>query len=683
MKNYESKNLRNVAVLGHGGSGKTIFTEAMAYRTKLIDRMGKVEDRSTISDYDAEEQARSISINTSLIPLEYAGVKINLLDTPGYFDFIGEQQCALRVADAAIILVDATSGVEVGVEKAWEAISEAKIPAMFVINKLDRENVEFGKAAESIKELIGTKAAFFNMPVNEGVGFNKLYDIVGDKTYEYDKGNAKEIETPDDIKAKAEEYKENLMETAASASEELMEKYLEGEQLTAKEINSAIKEAVLSGEMAPIISISALNAIGIDSVLDVIVHNLPSPLESGRNETINNNTAGAFIFKTIVDPYVGRLSLFKVISGKITAGIEMYNLDNDKKEKINHVYTLIGKKQVEVPALEAGDIGAFSKLSDTLTNNILSAAKDPVAYDKIVFANPNIFMGISPKSKGDEDKLGNGIARIREEDMTVHFERNAETSQNLIYGIGEMHIEIIASKLKTRYGVDVELDTPIIPYRETIKKKSVAEGKHKKQSGGSGQFGVVNIEFEPTFDLNVPLEFVDKVVGGNVPRQYIPAVEKGLRKAIEKGVLAEYPMVGLRATLFDGKYHPVDSDEMSFMTAASLAYKEGIPKASPVLLEPIYKVSITVPDKYMGDIMGDLSKKRGRIMGMEPIKGGYQVINAEAPLAEMFKYATELRSMTQARGSFTMEFERYEEVPSENATKIIEDAKARKEASGK
>lgn len=683
MKTYNSKDIRNVAVLGHGGSGKTILSEAMAFKTKTIDRMGKAEDRSTISDYDPEEQARSISVNTSLIPLEYYNVKINILDTPGYFDFVGEQQCALRVADSAVIVLDATSGVEVGAEKAWEAVTEAGIPAMIVLNKLDRENVDFDKAAESVKKLIGTKAAFFNLPVNEGLQFNTVYDIIGEKAYEYTKGAAKEVPVPDDVRAKAEEYKEALLETAASASEELMEKYLEGAALSPQEINIGIKEAVLAGEMVPVVSTSSLNQIGIDLLLDVILNILPSPLESARDKIHPEGPVSVFVFKTIADPYVGRLSLFKVLSGKMVPGLELNNLSNDKKEKINHIYTMIGKKQIELEMLNTGDLGAFSKLSDTLTNHILSCAKDKVAFEKINFAAPNIFMGISPKSKGDEDKLGNGIARIREEDQTVLFERNGETNQNLIYGIGEMHIEILASKLKSRYGVDVELNAPKIAYRETIKKKASAEGKHKKQSGGSGQFGVVNIDFEPTFDLNVPLEFVDKVVGGTVPRQYIPAVEKGLRKAIEKGVLAEYPLVGLRATLIDGKYHPVDSDEMSFMTAASLAYKEGIPNASPVLLEPICKISITVPDKYMGDIMGDLSKKRGRIMGMEPIKGGYQTINAEAPFAEMFKYATELRSMTQARGAFTMEFERYEEVPAENAAKIIADAKAKKEAANK
>lgn len=679
MKTYESKDLRNVALFGHGGSGKTILAEAMAFKAKLIDRMGKIEEHSTISDYDPEEQARAISISTSLIPLEYKNVKINVLDTPGYFDFVGEQVEALRVADCALIVIDAMSGVEVGTEKAWEMLQEEKIPSIIVVNKLDRENVEFDKALNSIQALIGTKAVVLQFPVNEGVGFNQICEVASGKTYQYDKGVSKEIPTPDNAASKNESYKETLIETAASANEELMEKYLEGQPLTAKEMSGGMKEAVLAGDMVPVVCISATNLTGIDKLMDIIEDILPSPLDSNRNEIDPKKSASAFIFKTIADPYVGKLSLFKVMSGTVVPGLELLNKDKDKKEKINHIYTMVGKKQIELEKLNTGDIGAFSKLTDTITNNVLCDPKSPVDYDKIKFPKPNIFQSISPKSKGDEDKLSNGLARIREEDMTIIIERNPETFQSLIYGIGEMHIDVVASKLKSKFGVDVELDVPIIPYRETIKKKATAEGKHKKQSGGSGQYGVVTIEFEPTFDLNVPLEFVDKVVGGAVPRQFIPAVEKGMHKAVEKGVLAGYPMVGLRATLIDGKYHPVDSDEMSFSTAANLAYREGIPNAGPVLLEPIYKVAITVPDKYMGDVMGDLNKKRGKIMGMEPIKGGKQKINADAPLGEMFKYATELRSMTQARGSFEMEFERYEEVPAAFSDKIIAEAKARKE----
>lgn len=661
MKVYNSKDIRNVAVFGHGGCGKTILAEAMAYKTKLIDRMGKIEDKSTISDYDAEEQSRAFSISAALIPLEYKNTKINLLDTPGYFDFVGEQLCALRAADAAIIVVDALSGVEVGTEKAWELVQEANVPAMFVVNRADRENVDFAKTYASIQALAGTKAAALVVPVNAGVGFDTVVSVLSNEPI-------------------AEEYKEELIEIAASASEELMEKYLEGEELTAKEVNVGIKQAVLDTDLVPVVTVSALKQVGIENLLDTIVDIFPSPLDVERNKCDETLPAAAYVFKTIADPFVGKLSLFKVIGGEITTGIELTNTTTLRKEKIGHVYTMVGKKTVEVEKLATGDIGAFSKLTDTTTNHVLSANGEFAEIELIKFPKANISMAISPKSKGDEDKMGSGVMRIKEEDPTIVFERNSETNQNLISGMGEMHIEVVASKLKAKYNVEVELDVPLIAYRETIKKKAEnIEGKHKKQSGGSGQFGVVVITFEPSYNQDEQLEFVDQVVGGTVPRQYIPAVEKGLRQCVAEGVLAGYPVVGLKATLLDGKYHPVDSDEMSFITAARIAYKEGLPKANPVLLEPIYKVAITVPDRYMGDIMGDMSKKRGRVLGSDSIKGGYMVINAEAPFGEMFKYATELRSMTQGRGSFEMEFERYEEVPAAFSDKIIADAKARKE----
>ncbi|NLW71016.1 MAG: elongation factor G [Eubacteriaceae bacterium] len=679
MKIYESKDLRNVAVFGHGSSGKTTIAEAMAYKAKLIDRMGKVDDKTTVSDFDAEEQARQFSISMAILPLEYSGVKINLLDTPGYFDFVGEQVCALRVADAALIVVDALSGVEVGTEKAWELVKNAGVPAIFVVNKTDRENVDFNKTYESIKKLVGSMASVYTFPVNAGVSFDTICEVVTADTYKYEKGVSKKIDSPQDAADEAEAYREEMMETAVSADEELMEKYLEGETLTLTEINSGIKKAVLADEMIPIMTVAANNCVGIDKLMDAIINILPSPLDAASEETDPEKPASVFVFKTIADPYVGKLSIFKVMNGKVTTDLELKNTTTETKERINHIYTMAGKKQIELEKLNCGDIGAFSKLKDTVTNNILTAESGEVNFEKIAFPKPIMSMSITPKSKDDEDKLGNGVARIKEEDPTIAFERNSETNQNLITGMGEMHISVVASKLKAKYGVDVELDTPIVPYRETVRKKAEhVEGKHKKQSGGSGQFGVVYIDFEPSGNQDQALEFVDAVVGGTVPRQFIPAVEKGLQRCVVAGVLAGYPVVGLKTTLLEGKYHPVDSDEISFITAATLAYRAGMPLASPVLLQPIYTVVVTVPDSYMGDIMGDISKKSGRVIGSDS-NGGKVSITAEVPLGEMFKYATELRSMTQGRGSYDMEFARYEEVPVSQSEKIIADAKARKE----
>ncbi|MDR2519581.1 MAG: elongation factor G [Eubacteriaceae bacterium] len=675
MKVYESKDIRNVALLGHSGSGKTILAEAMALKTKLIERMGRVEDKSTISDFDSEEQARGVSISATLIPVETSRTKINILDTPGYFDFAGEQYSALRVADAAVIVVDASGGVEVGTEKAWELVQERGIPAIVVINKLDRENVDFDKALASVQALIGTKAAAYNVPINAGPGFSQIAEVLTANSFSYQGNTSSAMDTPGSIDSEISPLREEMLETIASADEALMEKYLEEGELTQAEITKGMSKAVLAGELVPVLCAAVEKGIGVDKIASAIEDLLPSPLEGSECEP--GKPVGLFVFKTIADPYVGKISLFKVVKGAAVSAMELLNIDKDKKEKVSHIYTMAGKRQIELERLNCGDLGALSKLSDTVTNNVLCDSKEKYDIAKISFPKPNIFLSITPKSKGDEDKLSSGLGRLREEDPTISIERNTETSQTLIYGVGEMQVEVIASKLKSKFGVDVELDIPIVPYRETIKKKATAEGKHKKQSGGSGQFGVVSIEFEPTFDLDVRLDFVDKVVGGTVPRQFIPAVEKGLARAIEHGTLAGYPIVGLRATLFDGKYHPVDSDEISFVTAANLAYKEGVPNASPVLLEPIYKIRVTVPERYMGDIMGDLNKKRGRIMGMEPIKGGKQQINAEVPLSEVFRYATDLRSMTQARGSFEMEFERYEEVPASASDKIIADAKAR------
>lgn len=684
MKTYQTKDIRNIAIFGHGGSGKTSLLEALAFNAKAIDRMGRVEDKNTISDFDPEENKRGISISSAMAAIEAGGKKINIIDVPGYFDFIGEWYGALQVADCAIIVEDALSGVEVGTEKAWELICEKNIPALVVLNKMDRENVNFQKALEQTETYMGSKVVPFQFPVGEGLDFKGLKGIVSEKEYEYAGGKRSEKSVSI---AEYQEYRDKLIEYAAESSEEMMEKYFEGEELSMEEIFAGLKVTFAQGNVVPLFVASATKNIGVDLLLDFIVRYCPSPLEAKKMKTVegeevaydNKLPFSAQIFKTIADPYVGKLSLFKVVTGSLSGTMELLNSTQDKKEKVNHLYTMFGKKQLDIDEIVAGDIGAFAKLTDSITGDTLCDAKQKVEYENIDFPKPVISMAVSPKSKGDEDKLSTGLQRLREEDPTITIERNAETKQTLINGLGEVHVDVVSCKLKTKFGVDVELNEPIIPFRETIKKKATAEGKHKKQSGGRGQFGVVFVDFEPTHDLDVDMEFVDKVVGGAVPRNFIPAVEKGLRDCVLEGVLAGYPVVGIRCTLFDGKFHPVDSDEMSFKMAASLAYREGMPKANPVLLEPIYEIKIIVPEEYMGDIMGDLNKKRGRIMGMEPIQGGKQIINAEAPLKEMFRYATELRSMTQARGEFSMQFVRYEEMPATIAEKVIAEAKERKE----
>lgn len=687
MKEYKTKNLRNVGIIGHSGAGKTTLTEAILYYTKTIDRLGKVEDGTTISDYDSEERKRHISIATSVANCEWEDIKINIVDTPGYFDFIGEMIQGLRAVDLAMITVCGVSGIQVGTEKAWEYVNKYKMPRAFFVNKLDRENSNFEKVLSDLKERFGISVVPIQYPIGSEESFKGVINVISRRARIFNKKThvMEEADIPSELVEKVEECKNMIMEAVAETDEELLEKYFSEGTLSDEELYHGLLRGAATGEIAPVMCGSALNGIGINTLMEDIVECFPSPenigfiraknLKENKEIEININEsspASAFVFKTIADPFVGKLSLFRVMSGKVKADSVIYNPNKDKQEKIGAMYFLRGKSQIPANEIIAGDIGAVAKLQYTATGDTLCEMAAPIAFDTIDFPGSAISMAVLPKSKGDEDKISSGLNKLLEEDPTFRVSRDMENAETIISGIGETHLDVVACKLKNKFGAEVNLQLPKIPYRETIKKAADVQGKHKKQSGGHGQYGDVKIKFEPRNEGD-DLEFVDQVVGGVVPRQYIPAVEKGLRECIIHGVLAGYPVIRLKATLHDGSYHPVDSSEMAFKVAASLAYKKGLQAAEPILLEPILHVEVKVPDDYMGDVIGDINKKRGRVLGMEQ-EGGFQKIVAEIPQAEMFKYATDLRSITQARGTFEMRFERYEEVPHSEAEKIIENA---------
>lgn len=691
MKDYGVDKIRNICLLGHGGSGKTTLAEAMLFEAKATDRFGSVVNGNTVMDYDPEEVKRKISTSTSLAPVEWNGYKINIIDTPGYFDFIGEMQEGLRVADGAVILASAKDGVQVGTEKAWAEVSKQKVARLFFISKLDEENSDFFKVFDQLQDIFGKNVIAFELPIIENGAFAGIVNVATMKAKKFKGKDFVDAEIPASMKDMVDKYREGICEAVAETDEELMDKYFSGETFTDEEILKGLSVGIKSGDIAPVFCGVAASLAGVRLLLDALVQYVPSHSERGavaatvpgKEEAIElkpevNEALSALVFKTIVDPFVGKISYIKVMSGTLKSDSTVYNVKKDKTEKIAQLFLIKGKQQINTTQLVAGDIGAVAKLMITETNDTLCAKEKPVILPSIEFPQPMLCMAVLPKTKGDEEKISSGLTRLMEEDPTFKVELNTETKQTLIYGIGDQHLDLILSKLKAKFKVEVELTNPKIPYRETIRKKVKVEGKHKKQSGGHGQFGDVWIEFEPgpTEDL----VFEEKIFGGAVPKQYFPAVEKGLRESIQKGVLAGYPVVNLKATLVDGKYHPVDSSEMAFKIAANLAYKEGMVQASPVLLEPISHVEVLVPDSYMGDIIGDLNKRRGRILGMNPAPGGMQQVVAEVPEAEMFKYATDLRSMTQARGSYTIRFERYEEAPPNVAEKVIAEAKKDKEA---
>ncbi len=690
MKEYPSESIRNVALISHSGAGKTTLGDAILFLTGGNDRFGKVDEGSSVLDFDSEEIRRKTTIATSIAPVEWKGHKVNILDTPGYFDFVGEVRSALRVCDGAAIVVDATGGVEVGTELVWQYAAEQGLPTLIVINKLDRENTDFDRVVQQVGEAFGVNALPLYVPVGKESNVKGIVDVLRNVMLTAGPdGRVSESSAPAEMADRIEDIKERLKEAACDGDDDLMEKYLEEGDLDDAEILRGLRLASMERKVFLVVPASAARLIGVSGVLDAAISYLPSPKDVPpaigkvpQSETKVERAASedapfaALVFRTTADPYVGKLTLFRVYSGKFMSNATCLNATRGRQERVGQLYSVKGKNQEPVPWVAPGDIGAVAKLQETLTGDTLCKIEDPVVFPPVEFPAPVYSVAVHPRTKGDEDKISTGLSRLMEEDPTIHVGRQAETAETILSGLGEVHVDVTTTKLKRKFGVDVDLTVPRIPYRETIKGTAKSEGKHKKQTGGRGQFGHVWVEFEPLSDGE--FEFVDKIFGGAVPRQYIPAVEKGLREAMTEGVLAGYPATNIRATLYDGSYHTVDSSEMAFKIAASLSFKEGCMKAEPIILEPIVRLEVTVPEQFMGDIMGDLNKKRGRIQGMES-HGQFQVVKATAPLAEVQRYAIDLRSMTQGRGLFTMELDRYEEVPANIAEDVIEEARKAKE----
>ena len=689
MNVYGTKNIRNVVLLGHGGAGKTTVAEALAYITGVTKRMGKVADGNTISDYDKEEIKRQFSISTTMVPIEYAGaegnIKINLLDTPGYFDFVGEVEEAVSVADAAIIVVNCKAGIEVGTEKAWELCEKYRLPRIIFATNMDDDHASFRDLILKLERRFGRKIAPFQVPIRENekfVGFVNVVKMEGRRFTNMSEYEACEI--PEYTEKNLGIARDALMEAVAETSEEYMERYFSGDEFTQDEIYTAVQTHVSEGNIVPVMMGSGLNCQGFNALLNAIDRYFPAPdyfecvgvdISTGERFTAKYNedvSLSARVFKTVVDPFIGKYSLMKICTGTLKADSTIYNVNQEAEEKVGKVYVLRGKDVIEVPELKAGDIGAVAKLNITATGDTIAVKSAPIVYHKPVISTPYTYMAYAAKTKGDEDKISSALARMMEEDQTLKAVVDAENRQTLLYGIGDQHLDVVVSKLSNRYKVEIELSKPKFAFRETIRKKVEAAGRHKKQSGGHGQFGDVKMTFEPSGDLETPYVFEEKVFGGAVPKNYFPAVEKGVQECCVKGPLAGYPVVGIKATLFDGSYHPVDSSEMAFKMASTIAFKEGFMKATPVLLEPIASVKVIVPDKFTGDVMGDLNKRRGRVLGMNSVLGGKQEIVADVPMSEMFGYNTDLRSMTGGIGEFSYEFSRYEQAPGDVQKKEVE-----------
>ena len=690
MDVYGTKQIRNVVLLGHGGAGKSTVAEALAYLTGVTKRMGKVSDGNTISDYDKEEIKRQFSISTTMVPIEYQGaegkVKINLLDTPGYFDFVGEVEEAVSVADAAIIVVNCKAGIEVGTEKAWELCEEYRLPRIIFVTNMDDDHASFRELILKLEKQFGRKIAPFQVPIRENekfVGFVNAVKMEGRRFTNL--SDYEECEIPEYTKKNLGIIRDALIEAVAETSEEYMERYFSGEEFTQDEIYTAVQTNVCQGNIVPVMMGSGINCQGFHALLNAIDRYFPSPDEAGECIGVDVSNGERFtakyndevslsakVFKTVVDPFIGKYSLMKICTGVLKPDSTIYNVNKDAEEKIAKVYVLRGKEVIEVPELKAGDIGAVAKLAVTQTGDTIALRTAPIVYHKPKISTPYTYMRYTAKTKGDEDKISSALSKLMEEDLTLRAVNDAENRQSLLYGIGDQQLEVVVSKLLSRYKVEVELSKPKFAFRETIRKKVEAPGRYKKQSGGHGQFGDVKMSFEPSGDLETPYGFEEKVFGGAVPKNYFPAVEKGVQECCVKGPLAAYPVVGIKATLLDGSYHPVDSSEMAFKMAATLAFKKGFMEAGPVLLEPIASLKVVVPDKYTGDVMGDLNRRRGRVLGMNSLHGGKQEIVADVPVSELYGYNTDLRSMTGGIGVYSYEFSRYEQAPGDVQKKEVE-----------
>lgn len=687
MDVFRTDRIRNVVLLGHGGAGKTSLAEAMAYLSGITSRLGKVTDGNTVSDYDKEEIKRKFSITTSVVPIEWGKVKINVLDTPGYFDFVGEVEEAVAAADAAIIVVSGKSGIQVGTQKAWELCEKYNLPRMFFVTEMDMDDVSYRQVVEDLTELYGKKIAPLHMPIREDGKFVGYVNIVKQAGRRYiERGQKKECPVPEYLEEYLEKYHETLMESVAEISEEFMDRYFAGEAFSVAEVSAALKTNISDGSIVPVCMGSAINIQGVANLLDDICGYFPSPdqkacagMNTKTNEIYQANydftkAKSAYVFKTIVDPFLGKYSLIKVCSGVIKGDDTLYNTGKETEEKLNKLYVLEGSKPIEVPELHAGDIGAIAKLNTVATGDTLAVKNTPILYGKTELSVPYTYKRYKTVNKGDEDKVSQALSKMMQEDLTLKAVNDSQNHQSLLYGIGEQHLDIVVSKLKERYKVDIVLSEPRVPFKETIRKKADVEYKYKKQSGGHGQYGHVKMTFEPSGDLETPYVFEQTVVGGAVPKNYFPAVEKGIQESVLRGPVAAYPVVGVKATLYDGSYHPVDSSEMAFKTAAIQAFKKGFMEASPILLEPIVSMKVSVPDKFTGDVMGDLNKRRGRVLGMnpDPAHKGNTIVEADVPMLSIYGYSTDLRSMTGGSGLFSYEFARYEQASSDIQEREIE-----------